>query len=141
MVEPVKYVLNASERKSFQYVPIPKSLSEILKKKEIQDSLINSGKEAQSNSETQYKSFHDGTHFKTNKLFSENDLAIALNLYVDEFEVCNHLGTSRKKHKITAVYWVLPNVPPLLRSPLASIFLAILCKAKDIKQYGYSTVL
>ncbi len=103
--------------------------------------MINSGKEAQSNSETLYKSFHDGTHFKANKLFSENDLAIALNLYVDEFEVCNPLGTSRKKHKITAVYWVLANVPPLLRSSLTSIFLAILCKANDIKQYGYSTVL
>lgn len=95
----------------------------------------------QSNSETQYKSFHAGTHFKANKLFSDNDLAIALNLYVDEFEVCNPLGTLRKKHKVTAVYWVLANVPQLFRSSLTSIFLAILCKADDIKQYRYSSVL
>lgn len=66
MVEPVEYVLNAREKKSFQYVPILNSLSEILKK-EILDYLINSGKELQSNSETQYISFHDGTHLKANK--------------------------------------------------------------------------
>lgn len=60
---------------------------------------------------------------------------------MDDFEVCNPLGTSRKKHKITAVYWVLANVPPLLRSSLTSIYLAILCKADDTKQFGYSIVL
>lgn len=143
VVEPVEYVLNYQEHKSFQYVPILKSLSEIFKKKEMQDFLMNSDKKALNteNTETQYTTFYDGTHFKANKLFSENNPAIALNLYVDEFEVCNPLGTSRKKHKITAVYWVLANVPPLLRSSLTSIFLAILCKAEDIKQYGYDAVL
>lgn len=55
--------------------------------------------------------------------------------------MCNPLGTLRKKHKISAVYWVLANVPPLLQSSLTSMFLAILCKAEDIKQYGCDTVL
>lgn len=55
--------------------------------------------------------------------------------------MCNALGTSRKKHKITAVYWVLANVPPLLRSSLTSIYLAILCKADDVEKFGYSAVL
>lgn len=60
---------------------------------------------------------------------------------MDDFEVCNPLGTSRKKHKITAVYWVLANVPPLLSSSLISIYLALLCKADDIKNFVYDTVL
>lgn len=47
VVEPVEYVLNARERRSYQYVPILKSLSEIFKKKEMQDFLMNSGKETQ----------------------------------------------------------------------------------------------
>lgn len=140
MMEPIEYLLSAREQRSFQYVPILKSLHEILKKKEIQDLLTHSC-EADSSSETQYKSFHDGTNFKNNKLLSENIPAISLILYVDDFEVCNPLGTSRKKHKITAVYWVLANVPPLLRSSLISIYLAILCKADHIKQFGYSVVL
>ncbi len=114
--------------------------SKTSKKKEIQDFLTHSC-EANSSSETQYKSFHDGTHFKNNTLLSENNPAISLILYVDDFEVCNPLGTSRKKHKITAAYWVLANVSPLLRSSLTSIYLAILCKADDIKKFGYSAVL
>ena len=39
------------------------------------------------------------------------------------------------------MYWVLASVPALLRSSLTSIFLAILCKAGDVKRFGYSTVL
>ena len=78
---------------------------------------------------------------KTNELFSGSDITIALNLYVDDFEICNPLGTSRKKHKITAVYLVLADVPSLLRSELNSIFLAILCRAEDVKRFGYSAVL
>ena len=140
MVEPVEYLLSAREQRSFQYVPIFKSLHEVLKKKDTQDLLTHSF-EADSSSETQYKSFHDGTNFKNNTILSENNPSIYLILYVDDFEVCNPLGTYRKKHKITAVYWVLANVPPLLRSSLTSIYLAILCKADDIKRFGYSAVL
>lgn len=61
-------------------------------------------------------------------------------LYVDDFEVCNPSGTSRKKHKITAVYWVLGDIPATLRSTLSSVFLAILCRADDVKRYGYPKV-
>lgn len=135
VVEPIEYVL--SRESSFQYVPILKSLLQVFSKKDIQD-LILSEAEAQ---RTVYKLFHDGTFYKTNELFSGSDLTIALNLYVDDFEICNPLGTSRKKHKITAVYWVLADVPSLLRSELNSIFLAILCKAEDVKRFGYSAVL
>lgn len=62
-------------------------------------------------------------------------------LYIDDFEVCNPLGTSRKKHKITAVYWVLANIPPQFRATLKSIYLAVLCKAVDVKRYGHEAVL
>lgn len=62
-------------------------------------------------------------------------------LYIDDFEICNPLGTSRKKHKVTAVYWVLADIPATLRSTLCSIYLAILCKANNINKYGYPKVL
>lgn len=42
-------------------------------------------------------------------------------MYVDDFEVCNPLGTSRKTHKLCAVYWVLRNLPPWSHSSLSSI--------------------
>lgn len=75
------------------------------------------------------------------QFFSVEENRVSLILYVDDFEVCNPLGTSRKKHKVTAVYWVLGNIPVQLRSTLTSIYLAILCKAEDTKQFGFQRVL
>lgn len=39
------------------------------------------------------------------------------------------------------MYWVLADVPSELRSQLTSIYLALLCKANDVKKYGYARVL
>lgn len=110
-----------------------------LAQKEIQDFVFHD--EAPSNSDFQYRKFSDGNYYKINELFSAEHPTIAIILYVDDFEICNPLGTSRKKHKVTAVYWMLAGVPGLLRSSLSSVFLAILCKADDVKRFGYSTVL
>ena len=132
VVEPVEYVLSKEENRSFQYVPVLKSLLQVLTQKQIQDFIFPDG-EAQTNNDTQYRAFSDGIYYKTNVLFSGEYPTIAIILYVDDFEICNPLGTSRKKHKVTAVYWVLAGVPALLRSSLTSIFLAILCKADDVK--------
>lgn len=64
-----------------------------------------------------------------------------LNLYVDDFEICNPLGTSCKKHKICAVYWTLSNLPPGCHSSLSSIYLALLCRSEDVRSYRYEKVL
>lgn len=83
----------------------------------------------------------DGSHFKENSFLSGEEFRLSLLLYCDDFEICNPLGTSRKKHKVTGVCWVLADIPALSRSTPSSIYLAILCKADDIQQFGYSQVL
>lgn len=61
-------------------------------------------------------------------------------LYIDDFEICNPFGTSRKKHKLCSVYWVLGNLPPGSHSALSSIYLALLCKSNDVKTFGYQEI-
>lgn len=139
VVEPVEYVLSKEENQTFQYVPLLKSLLQTLAQKEIQGFVFNN--EAPSNSDFQYRTLSDGNYYKTNELFSAEHPSIAIILYVDDFEICNHLGTSRKKHKVTAVYWMLAGVPGFLRTSLSSVFLAMLCKADNVKRFGYRTVL
>ena len=78
---------------------------------------------------------------KENEFLSGEELRLSLLLYCDDFEICNPLGTSRKKHKVTGVYWVLADISSVLRSELSSIYLSILCKADDVKKFGYSAVL
>lgn len=69
--------------------------------------------------------------------FGEQELQIALGLYIDGFELCNTLGTSEKINKISVVYWVILNQPSKFRSSLHSIHLALLGKTADVKQFGY----
>lgn len=139
VVEPLEYILNAEEGRTFQYVPILQQLSEILKDRDIQEIVFRSARDCGSTG--QYTSFRDGSHFKKNAFLFEEELRLSLLLYCDDFEICNPLGTSRKKHKVTGVYWVLADIPSILRSTLSSIYLTVLCKADEIKRFGYPQVL
>lgn len=51
------------------------------------------------------------------------------------------MGTSRTIHKITAVYWILLNLPEKFCSTLPLIQLALLGKSVDVKQFGYDAFL
>lgn len=116
IVEPLEYILDAKEGRTFQYVPILQSLSQILKNSDIQEKVLKSTRHCISSGH--YSSFHDGSHFKENTFLSGEELRLSLLLYSDDFEICNPLGTSRKKHKVTGVYWVLADIPTVLRSTL-----------------------
>ena len=99
VVEPVEYVLNAQEKKhTFVYVPILDLLSKLLERSEILQTLQRSNEQ-----EGHYSSFQDGEYFKENRLLSDK-LSIALGLYIDDFEICNPLGTSKNKHKVCGIY-------------------------------------
>ena len=89
----------------------------------------------------QYRSYADGQHFTENSLLAKDEFTIALGLYIDDFEVANPLGTSRLKHKMCAVYWVLANIPAKYRSTLNQIQLALLCNTSTVKECGYEKIL
>ncbi len=42
----------------------------------------------------------DGELFKSNPLFIEDPCALQIQLYYDEIEVCNPIGSFAKKHKL-----------------------------------------
>lgn len=42
----------------------------------------------------------DGKQYREHTLFSTDPVALQLILYYDELELCNPLGSRRKKHKI-----------------------------------------
>lgn len=135
VIKPVEYVLNAQDKHTFVYVPFIDLLSKLLERNEIHQTLKSSSQQ-----EGHYGSFKDGEYCKENKILSE-ELSIAIGLYIDDFELCNPLGTSKKKHKVCGIYWVIANLPVRLRSTLSSIYLSVLCKTVHIKEYGYSRVL
>ena len=85
-------------------------------------------------------SYSNGSHFLENELLSAGDLILPFQIYIDDLKIANTLGTSRKIHKLCAVYWVLANVPPKYRSALHTIQLAMPVKVTDLHKYGYAAV-
>ena len=60
--------------------------------------------------------------------------------YIDEFEPCNPIGSRRKIHKLTGVYYSIAGLPPKYRSQLKTIFLYCLAYHSRVKQYGYASI-
>lgn len=142
VVEPVEYILDAQRKRTFQYIPLLQSLQRLLSDKSALDHLETPKIQNQPLSHLQeYHTIRDGEYYKQNSFLSSEGFRIAVHLYIDDFEICNPLGTSRKKHKLCGVYWVLGNLPPGSHSKLSSIYLAVLCKSDDAKAYGYQKVL
>lgn len=137
IIEPTEYLYNTAHKNCFVYISVTKVLETLLGCTDFFDKVV-FNQEALSG---HFKSFQDGKYYKENKLLGEQNTCISLGLYIDDFEVCNPLGTSRKLHKITAVYWVVLNLPARFRSGLTSIQLALLGKSVDVKQYGYEKFL
>ena len=56
------------------------------------------------------KTHVDGVYLRVNGLLTSDEFTIVIGLYIDDLEVANPLGTSKKKHKMCAVYWVIANM-------------------------------
>lgn len=136
LVLPIEYNLESSGY-TIVYVPILQMIQELFKNTDLLSKI------SEPNSEPGHchMSYCDGSHFHENLLFSTEDLNLAIQLYIDELEIANPLGTSHKVYKLCAVYWVLANLPPKYRSVIHIIQLALLAKATDLKKYGYAAVL
>jgi hypothetical protein len=69
-------------------------------------------------------------------IFSKDHTALQIILYYDELEVCNPLGSRRKKHKLGAFYFNIGNISPKYRSTIGSIKLLALVKSSLISNFG-----
>ncbi|ELU09809.1 hypothetical protein CAPTEDRAFT_209587, partial [Capitella teleta] len=87
-----------------------------------------------------FKDARDGSYFKENKLFMEEENALQILLYFDEFEVVNPIGYAKKPHKLGAFYFTLGNMSADKRSSLQAIQLVLLVYVQDLKVYGFNKV-
>ena len=133
-VKPIEVKLgqNANKReRSFHYIPVLETLKSFVQTNSafmtyLQNSADKTG--------SAFHDVHDGSVFKSNKLFEGKALQIIL--YQDAFEVVNPLGSGRGKHKLIGTYFVLANIEPHNRSKIDQIQLVLLCSEKDMKDFG-----
>ena len=114
------------------------------------------------------KDYCDGKCFHEHPLFSADPVALQLILYYDEVELCNALGSRRKKHKIGllfvlhsspfitivskctmvvvcdftgAFYYLLGNISPHFRSKIHNIQLLLLANSSSVAEYGIDHII
>ncbi|XP_057205407.1 uncharacterized protein LOC130563694 [Triplophysa rosa] len=122
---------------TFIYIPILESLKFIFRNGEICDQI----KTHISSSPHIFRDFVDGSYCKTNPLFSQFSNALQIQLYYDDFETANPLGSKRCINKIGCLYFVLRNLPPQFNSALWNVHLVALFHCQDLKKYSFDLIL
>ena len=74
-------------------------------------------------------------------LFSSDPTALQIIGYYDDIEVCNPLGSSAKKHKLSVFLFSIGNLHPKYRSSLKCIYLFAVAKADDVSTYSTDAIL
>ena len=83
----------------------------------------------------------DGELFKNHPLFSKRKNAIQIEIFYDDFETSNPLGSIWGIYKVGAIYFTLWNLSPKYNSSLSNIHLIALFHAQDIKTHDFSKIL
>lgn len=123
---------------TFIYIPLFKTLEFIFKNEIICSHITSSTLVFYSD---MYSDFCDGTYFKNNPLFSSFKNALQIQVYFDEFETANPLGSKQGVHKLGCLYFTLRNLPPHLNSSLMNIHLISLFHSQDARKYGLDEIL
>lgn len=118
---------------SFQFVSIVETLCALFLCKDFRDAYFrhNSTKHHECR-EGMYYDFCCGSSFKS-EFFKKNPKSIKIQIYSDEFEICNPLQSKAGINKYQGIYFSIRNMPREFQSKLRNIFLISLCNANDIK--------
>ncbi|KAH7960803.1 hypothetical protein HPB49_023570 [Dermacentor silvarum] len=112
LVESRTVVLHGGD--TMEYVPLCEVLKCILEHSQLSNECS-----SYSCADGYMHSIFDGSAFKNHEYFAGDTSKLCLQLYSDEFEVCNPLGSKRGKHKLTGVYFSVLNFDVKLRSALS----------------------
>lgn len=119
------------------YVPLKDSLKKMLERPGFYSQVIEYIKS--SSEETMLTNRMQGKLQKT-KYDSKDVQRLLLDLYCDEFETRNPLGSHSGQEKMAGVFVSLACLPPHLAGKLENILVSVICHAKHIKTFGNEKV-
>lgn len=109
--------LTIQRKKTFQYVPILPLLSQLVDKRHIQNTILQHKRPSEVSSG--YKSFNDGALLRQKTFLCEDELPhSSCSTHPLHRWLWGVQPSSRRKRKVTAVYWVFAEIPATLRSTL-----------------------
>lgn len=122
----------------FHYIPLRDTLSSLFNNKNFKNCYFNES--VCTNGGVQ--GHRDSKHFHTHPLFSKNPHALRLQLFQDDVETTNALGSKTKKRGELAMFtFTVLNMPRETNSLLSSIFPFAVCRTNLIKKIGFEPVL
>lgn len=119
---------------TFYYVSIEKQLESLFSNEEFRRAYVNYNEQKSHEcTDGVYRDFCCGSNYRQKKFFSENPMAVQLQLFTDDFEPCDALKSRASVHKTCAFYFQIRNLPVNLLSKLNHIYLVALCNTNDLK--------
>ena len=91
-------------------------------------------------SDANMSDYCDGIRFRDNEFYNKFPKALQIQLYFDDLETTNPLGSKTKVHKLGAVYFCLRNIPARFNSSLENIHLCLLFNSIDREVYGFNSI-
>lgn len=122
---------------SYQYVSIIDVLTVILSNKNVKEAILTE----QPSEDGILNSSIDGKYYKSHEFFQRFPHAIRIQLYNDDIEVTNPIGSKTGVHKLSVWYYTIQNLPTHMYSASSNIHVLCICFAKDVKRYGVREVL
>ena len=125
------------------YIPIIPTIQQLLCVSQVRDSVLKSFETIpirieNNQSITKYSDLWDGQQVKVNSVLMENNSnSLGIQLFYDDAELGNPLGSKKGTNKLAFFYWTLLNLPPKFRSNLRSIMLLGCISTDLLKQYGF----
>lgn len=119
------------------------SIAETMKKNISIDGFLHifkTYKQSKSQRNAALSSIQDGFYYYSNLILSSMD-TIVIELYIDDVELTNPLGSHTGVHKLGFVYFKIKDLPVHLQSSLDSIFITNIHYYLDVEKYGYQTIL
>lgn len=86
------------------------------------------------------RSYRDTPHFKRHALFIHCRSGLIIQLFFDEVEVVNPLGSKTKKHELGMFYFRILNLPNELNSLLSHIFTIAVVPSKLLNQNTFDII-
>lgn len=84
--------------------------------------------------------FIQGTFWRNRMINNAHRIVIPLFMYFDDYETGNVLGSHSGIHKLGAVYFSIPCLPPWRSSVLSNIFLSLLFHSTDRTAFGNNVI-
>lgn len=123
---------------TFYYVPILKTLSSLFTNEHFRNEYFNYNKNHRCQ-EGVVERYCCGANYQKNSFFKNNNNAIQIQIFYDDFELTDAVKT--KTIKVCGIYFIIHNFPPKFTSQLQNMYLITICDTLLVKKNGINAIL